>query len=140
MDLLNNVKHFAWKACRNIFAMKENLWKRNITWDRFCEGCGKAIESTSHLFWSCQKAREVWSYSKLAIPFQVSPTWEFLDIMGQLLRWSEACPGLLECVVTICWGIWKNRNEVRHVGQDKRGFAIVRSALTLLDEFQVVKC
>lgn len=38
----------------------------------------------------------------------------------------------------ICWGIWKNRNEVRHGGQDKRGSAIVRSALMMLEEFQAV--
>lgn len=91
-----------------------------------------------HLLWSCRKAREVWSHSKLAIPFQISPTWEFLDVMGQLLRWSEAFPGLLERVVTIFWGIWKNRNEVRHGGKDRKGFAIVLSSLMLLDEFQAV--
>ena len=119
------MEHFAWKAYRNILATKENLWKRKITHDGVCDGCGQAIESTGHLVWFCQKAREFWSHSKLDIPFQISPEWEFLDVMGQLLGRSEALPGLLERVVMICWEIWKNRNEVRHDGKDKRGTAIV---------------
>lgn len=36
----------------------------------------------------------------------------------------------------ICWGIWKNRNDVRHGGKDRKGTAIVRSSIMLLDEFQ----
>ncbi|KAK7836541.1 hypothetical protein CFP56_022384 [Quercus suber] len=56
--------------------------------------------------------------------------------MGQLLGRSETLLGLLECVVMICWGIWKNRNEIRHSGKDRRGTAIVKSSITLLDEFQ----
>ena len=135
MDLPNKVKHFAWKACRNILATKENLWKRKITRDGVCEGCKKEIESTGHLFWTCQKAKEVWSHSKLAFPFQVSPTWDFMDVMSHLLKWSEASPGLPERVVMVCWGMWKNRNEVRNGGQDRTGSAIVRSSLRLLDEF-----
>ena len=35
----NKVKHFAWKACRNILDTKENLWRRNITNDGVCESC-----------------------------------------------------------------------------------------------------
>lgn len=112
MDVPNKVKHFAWKACRNILPMKENLWKRKITCDGVCDGCGQAIESTDHLFWFYQKARKVWSHSNLVISFQISPEWEFLDVMGQLLGRSETLLGLLECVVMICWGIWKNRNEI----------------------------
>ena len=112
MDVPNKVKHFACKACRNILAMKENLWKRKITRDRVFDGCGQAIESIGQLFWFCPKAREVWSHSKLAIPFQISPEWEFLDVIGQLLGRSKAFPVLLERVIMICWGIWKNRNEV----------------------------
>lgn len=36
----------------------------------------------------------------------------------------------------ICWGIWKNKNDVRHGGKDRKGTAIVRSSIMLLDEFQ----
>ena len=133
----NKVKHFAWKACRNILDTKENLWRRNITNDGVCESCGKFIESACHMFWFCDQAKEVWSCSKLILPLNISPSWEFMDAMWQLQGWSEAVPGLLECTIMICWGIWKNRNEVRHGGKRKNGAAIVQMSLSLLDEFQL---
>ena len=61
-----------------------------------------------------------------------------MDVMSHLLKWSEASPGLPERVVMICWGLWKNRNEVRNGGQVRTGSAIVGSSLRLLDEFQEV--
>ena len=37
MKVPNKIKHFTWKACKNILATKENLKKRNITKDCICE-------------------------------------------------------------------------------------------------------
>ena len=59
MNVPNKVKHFAWKACRNILATKENLWWRNITKDNTCEVCKKQVESIGQLFWLCDHAKEV---------------------------------------------------------------------------------
>ena len=59
MNVPNKVKHFAWKKCKNILAMKENLWRRNITKDNTCEVCKKQVESIGQLFWFCDHAKEV---------------------------------------------------------------------------------
>ncbi|XP_075664485.1 uncharacterized protein LOC142634090 [Castanea sativa] len=136
MNVPNKIKHFAWKACKNILATKENLQKRSITKDSICDSCGKASKSTCHLFWLCDKAKETWSSSKLVIPFKVSPQWKFMDVMWHLQRWTELYPGLVERAIAICWGIWKDRNTVRHGGKRKKGKAIVRSSLKVLEEFQ----
>ncbi|XP_075636907.1 uncharacterized protein LOC142609178 [Castanea sativa] len=45
MNVPNKVKHFAWKACRNILAIKENLRKRKITSNDICDCCGTHIET-----------------------------------------------------------------------------------------------
>ena len=50
MNVPNKFKHFAWKACKNILAIKENLKKRKIIEDCTCDSCGKESESTCHLF------------------------------------------------------------------------------------------
>jgi len=42
----------------------------------------------------------------------------------------------LERWLTICWGIWKSRNEVRHGGKRRSSLVIVRSSLKLLEDFQ----
>ena len=43
MNVPNKVKHFTWKACRNILATKENLWRRKVTQEGLCEECGDTI-------------------------------------------------------------------------------------------------
>lgn len=89
-----------------------------------------------HLFWLCDKAKETWSSSKLVIPFEVSPQWKFMDVMWQLQRWKESYSGLVERVIAICWGKWKDRNTARHGGKRREGKAIVRSSLRVLEEFR----
>ena len=133
----NKIKHFAWKACKDILATKENLWKRKITKDNLCKSCGNAPESTCHIFWFFDSVKEVWASSKLIFPFEINPSWKFIDMMWKLQKWSTMCPGLVERTIMVCWGIWKHRNEVRHGGVRRTGSAIVRSSLRMLDEFQV---
>ena len=138
MRVSNKIKHFAWRACRDILATKENLWKRRITKDNICESCGKEPKSACHIFWFCDSAKEVWSSSKLILPIKINPSWKFIDALWKLQKWSDTCPDLVEHTVTLCWGIWKYRNERRHGGVRRNGLALVRSLLRLLDEFQVV--
>ncbi|KAK7836650.1 hypothetical protein CFP56_022247, partial [Quercus suber] len=52
-----------------------------------------------------------------------------------LQRCEDTRPGLLERVITVCWGIWKNRNELRIGGKGKAGRTILRNAMNLVDEF-----
>ncbi|XP_050280425.1 uncharacterized protein LOC126721436 [Quercus robur] len=138
MNVPKKIKHFSWKACKDILATKENLKKRNIIKDYTCDFCGKAAKSTYHLFWLCDKAKETRSSSKLVIPFEISPTWTFMDVMWQLQRWMKSHPGLVKRAITICWGIWKDRNTAKHGGNRREGKAIIRSSLRVLDEFQLV--
>ena len=65
LPILHKVRHFAWRACRNILPTKETLFHRKVIMDSLCDECGEATESTGHLFWSCTKAQLVWSCSKL---------------------------------------------------------------------------
>ncbi|XP_030950071.1 uncharacterized protein LOC115973978 [Quercus lobata] len=135
MKVPNKVKHFTWKACRNILATKENLWRRKVTQEGMCEECGDTIESASHLFWFCKQAQAVWSHSKLVLPFTISQSWEFIDVMGQLLKWKDVYLDIMERAMMICWGIWRNRNEVKHGGKRKTGVAVIKCSHYSL-EFQ----
>lgn len=102
MNVLNKVKHSAWKAYRNILATKENLRWRNITKDSTCEACGEHVESTCHLFWFCAHAKEVWSSCKLSFPFEIHPSWDYIDLIWHLQKWEESRPNILERTVMIC--------------------------------------
>ena len=114
MNIPNKVKHFAWKACRNILATKENLCKRNITKDGLCDYCGAHAKTINHLFWHCEHAKDIWSSCKLSLPFEVLPSWDFMELMCQAQKWSDFLSGLVERTVMIYWGIWKDRNEICH--------------------------
>ena len=85
LHLPQKIKHFTWKASRDILASKENLAKRKITPNGVCELCGGGIEKTGHTLWFCEHAKEVWKCSKLALPFEIS-TWKFLDVEASQSR------------------------------------------------------
>lgn len=55
----NKIKAFAWRACRNILLTKANLHSRKVTPDSSCEECGVTVESSSHVFGHCARAKEV---------------------------------------------------------------------------------
>ena len=53
-----------------------------------------------------------------------------------LLRCEHLRPGLLELFIAICWGIWKNRNDLRTGGKGKAGWSILRNASQLVEEYR----
>ena len=121
LNIPQKIKLFAWKASQDILASKQNLAKRKITENGVCELCGKEEESICHLLWFCDHAKEVWRSSKFVLPFEISASWNFVDVIANLQKCKHLQPGLLELVTTVCWGIWKNRNDLRMGGKGKAG-------------------
>ena len=143
MNLPNRLKHFTWKACNGILATKESLFKRKITADDLCEACGSQVETTLHMLCFCNHSTEVWNSCKLFLPFNIQESWGFLDTFSRLRSFWDTQKEKLERWVAISWGIWKNRNEVRHGGAKRPGQVIVRHALRLVEDFHaanVVPC
>ena len=127
---------FAWKASCDILASNQNLTKRKITENGVCDLCGKEKESTCHLLWFYDHAKEVWCNSKLSLPFEISESWKFIDVLENLQRNEHLRPGLLEQVTMVCWGIWKNRNDLQVGGKGKAGRTILRNAMNLVADYQ----
>ena len=129
------IKHFAWRAGRDILATKSNLAKRRITPNGICDLCGHNEETVSHLLWGCDHAKEVWMNSKMVLPFEISTQWHFLDVVANLQECEHYRPRQLENFISVCWSIWKDRNDLRTGGKGKMGRTIVRSATHLVEEF-----
>ena len=85
----------------------------------------------------CSRGTEVWNASKLSLPFIIRESWSFVDTFSRLQNCWEAQPGKLKKWITICWGIWKSRNVVRHGDQRRTGLWVVRSSMKSLEEFQI---
>ena len=138
MNVPNKIKHFVWKACNGILPTKDALYRRKITDSKICEACGKQEETAMHVLCFCKRGTEVWKECKLALPCVIQKSWSFVDTFNRLRTSWDAQPGLLERWVSICWGIWKSRNKVRHGGKTRPGRVIVRSSLKALDDFLAV--
>ena len=57
--------------------------------------------------------------------------------MEKLLIVGDVLPGLAERFVSVCWGIWKERNVIRTGGRGKPGRVTLKTFLGLMDEFQL---
>ena len=117
LNMPNKIKHFVWKACNGILPTKESLFRRKITDSNTCEDCGRQAETTMHVLCFCSRGTEAWKESKLAMPCNIQESWSFVDTFSRLRTGWIAQPGLLERWVSICWGIWKSKNEVRGGGK-----------------------
>lgn len=75
------VKHFWWRACRNMLATKENLFKRKCSWLPCCPVCNKEVESIEHIIFQCKKVNYVWNICKMPEVFK----WD----VSSILQWTN---------------------------------------------------
>ena len=113
--------------------MKANLCRWKVIDNSICEACGLELESSRHVFWGCEKAREIWVL--LAIPFEAHVP-EFEDLIWYLKFEQRTGNDLLELVVMVSWAIWFNRNEVRQGKARQTSLAILQKARYMREEFQ----
>ena len=135
MNVPSKVKCFAWRICKRILLTKATLCHRHLISDLICEACGLAAETTGHLLWDCNKAKEIWNGVSLNLEGLGNGCDDFTDILWKFIENETSSPMNLELFITIYWGIWLNRNEVRNGEPVKSGREIVRRALYLVDEF-----
>lgn len=60
-----------------------------------------------------------------------------MDVMEALQRHDDSQSGLMEKFVSVCWGIWKERNVVRIGGLGKLGRTTLKHAFGLMEEYQL---
>ena len=51
------LRHFIWKCCSNVIAVKTNLQRRGIRLETCCPLCEEDTETHVHLFFKCPFAR-----------------------------------------------------------------------------------
>nr|XP_023870298.1 uncharacterized protein LOC111982908 [Quercus suber] len=133
-----NIRHFTWRACRDILPTKANLVRRRVLMEDLCDGCKLALENSNHCFWTCKFACEMWESSKLALPFEPDRDCSFKDLMWVLFMEEDSTPEKAAKVATYAWALWGNRNEVRVGGQRKSGLALFQKAVQYLEEYHAV--
>ena len=135
LPIPHKVRHFAWRACRNILPTKDNLFHRKVLTENLCDECGEATESTGHQIWSCPRAQLVWNCSKLPSSLRSGRFHSFFDLLWFLLMIESFDEENVALVVTIAWSLWSNRNLVRHGGSKKTPKALVQWASHYLIDY-----
>ncbi|CAN1816063.1 Putative ribonuclease H protein At1g65750 [Linum perenne] len=108
------VSCLVWKVAHESLATVDKLRLRGLSMPNRCVMCCADGESVRHLFWTCQFAREVWSFfsSRLSV-FGPLP----IDAKGFLWAWKglncdnpfEPCFRIL--VHSVLWVLWSERNS-----------------------------
>ena len=114
MNVPHKVHHFTWRSCRNILPTKDNLLRRKIVTDGYCEECYEDVESSGHLFWECSWARKIWGQSNLFPAMRNLQFRSFMDLLWYSMMVAKWDRETIEKIVMISWKLWTHRDEVRH--------------------------
>ena len=57
--------------------------------------------------------------------------------MEKLLTYEKVHPDMAKRFVSVCWGIWKERNVIQTGEMGKPGKVTLKTSLGLMDEFQI---
>jgi len=110
LKIPNFVKHFHWRACKNILPTKTNLFNCNVVDSKLCPCCLVEEEDVLHAMWSCRATQDVWDSGPLI--FQKS---SFIGIsFQQLLSFFSNRPGRddLNLMAILSQRIWFRRNKL----------------------------
>lgn len=115
---------------------KENLVRRKVLSDSCCDECKMEEETSGHLFWRCQRARDIWCMSDLFRESLVQHFGSFMDMLWYLVMVAQWGHSEVEKLIVVAWAIWSNRNECRNGGSKKSCQALLQGALEYLGEYQ----
>ncbi|GKA94797.1 RNA-directed DNA polymerase, eukaryota, reverse transcriptase zinc-binding domain protein, partial [Tanacetum coccineum] len=114
-EVTKKVNIHAWKVKLDCLPIRLNISRRGISINSIlCPNCDKEVESSSHIFFSCQFAREIFARitSWWEVPFSEISSYDewFLWLMN--LRLPLLNKQMLEGVCyTMWWNIWSFRNK-----------------------------
>ena len=134
----HKVRHFLWRACRDILPTKSNLKRRKVLTEDLCDACLLDSETSGHLFWSCSRTKTAWScagffYSVSAFHFD-----SFMKLAWRMIMVDRCDENATALMGTIAWRLWGNRNEVRNGGKRLSEMELCCDATMWLLEFQEV--
>ena len=131
LDCPNKVKHFLWKACKNILPTNHRLASRKIKVEDSCGFCG-LCETLGHILWGCKVGSEVWKEMGLSTKQLPYCLVEFFDMVW-CLKESKYVQDWEGFAITT-WKIWNNRNALKHEGKGRQPKLIAGEAQAYVEE------
>lgn len=92
MNVPPKLRHFIWKGCKNVLAVRSNLQRRGVHLANECPHCGEDIETQVHIFFKCPFSRVFWFGSPLQLIVMLVEGDDFLACW----KWMSAKYGAVE--------------------------------------------
>lgn len=132
------IKHFIWRACKNVIPTRENLRKRGISIDDTCPRCNKAQDLIY-----CEMSSRIWFTSFLSLRVANDQNRSFKK---WFMNWFnlESSTLLIDTntivsIAIFCWFIWKSRNDIIFGNECNAPTKTIFDACRLVhDHFEVV--
>lgn len=106
LEVPGKVKHFLWRALKNILPTADNLLSKRVDVSPICPICSAVNESVFHCLVDCVLAKSCWLLSSFGLG---GSCFSFVEWMEQIFTKyrKEDC----KLVVMVCWRLWLNRND-----------------------------
>ncbi|KAL0410634.1 UNVERIFIED_CONTAM: hypothetical protein Slati_3653100 [Sesamum latifolium] len=126
---------FAWRCAQDALPTTVRLRSRGVKLDEGCGFCGVASEDVLHVLSHCSFARLVWAISDLAMS-SIECSQTNLEIWLRVVR-RRLSRGEWDYFLTICWSIWKARNQLLFEGRPMDAHEIIQQAKHVVDGVRV---
>lgn len=109
--MLPKIQIFLWKVLQRVIPTGENLQKRGVLTNTNCIRCG-AQETTNHLFFHCDFAKQVWELAPWSSPLNSAAAASFgFELQTSRHRINFPPVGIATNLFPwIAWTIWTVRN------------------------------
>ena len=109
LNIPPKVRNFLWRACSNILPTRENLHRRRVQMEPWCELCCQCTETVAHVLCECPLARNVWALCQGKVKKCSNTVQDFFSVFKMVVdRYSQR---EIEQWATVSWSIWSARNK-----------------------------
>jgi hypothetical protein len=136
MQAPNTIKHFMWRACKNILPTKDNLLRRRVVEDPKCPICSLEVETIYHTIWDCPASKDVWGASQRVFQKSSFIVPDFFHVAE--LLYVKCGEDDFRLFAEIARKIWMRRNAYIYEGTFTHPNGIVRDAERAVNEYEQV--
>lgn len=133
------VKMTLWQLLRGCLPTRYNLGQRGVPCIQCCPHCEIGVEEEQHIFFGCQKSRQVWEAAGMleVVDAAVQMTNNYKETVFQLLKNSDEQRKTTAAM--LLWSIWKRRNEKLWNNNDISALISTRLAMEYLHNWKAAR-
>ncbi|XP_062005578.1 uncharacterized protein LOC133722723 [Rosa rugosa] len=133
LNVQPKIKIFGWLLLRGRLKTRDRLSKFGIINDNSCPLCNRDNETADHLFGYCDFTKEVWRLANI----NTSVDWEegYLKVFEELFLLQPYNADLFAKTITLCWQVWKTRNNVIFITASANPMSVVMSVEVIMKSF-----